>query len=304
MIKMTGRSYASSVNVNDVLLFFREQLHDVISPREEIDAIAYLSLGHVLGLDKAGLFRERSRPLSAAEWKRIRAIISSLKKNKPVQYILGRAHFYGMHLQVNKHVLIPRPETEELVQWIVSDMRPAGTPAPLRILDIGTGSGCIAIALKKNLPCAAVTAMDVSARALSVARENARNEKQEIKFIRADILDSGNLIHFPKYHIIVSNPPYIPLSEKYKLLPNVRNYEPHTALFTQNDNPLFFYRAITSFAVIHLVKGGLLYLECHRDHGSDVCALLEREGFHGVVLKKDLNGNDRMVKAVSALSVE
>jgi release factor glutamine methyltransferase len=212
---------------------------------------------------------------------------------RPVQYVIGTAWFYNMPFKVNEAVLIPRPETEELVQWILDekDSRKNAT-----LLDIGTGSGCIPIAIKKNWPAAEVHALDVSNEALETAQANAKALDADVHFQKTNILDEKEWPQ-QQFDIIVSNPPYIPVQESEMLEKNVTDWEPHLALFVPNNDPLLFYRKIAGFAMKHLSPGGVLYFECHQQFASQVAAMLEKEGF-AATLKQDLFGNERMVKAL------
>ena len=223
-----------------------------------------------------------------------------LKNHEPIQYILGETEFYGLKFKVNPSVLIPRPETEELVEWVKPPHPPkggflSGTPT---LLDVGTGSGCIAVALKKKFPSANVSAMDISPEALALAKENAALNEVNIEFIQDDILHPAATDR--KWDVIVSNPPYIPASEQRYLHKNVTDFEPHLALFVQDNDPLIFYRKIAEFALSHLTAGGRLYVEIHQSLGRQCCQLLESMGFQSVELRKDLSGNDRMISSFAS----
>lgn len=224
-------------------------------------------------------------------------VLSSLKKAEPIQYILGYAWFMGMRLTVDPAVLIPRPETEELVQLIIDQQRSALNTAP-RIIDIGTGSGCIAIALKRALPQASLYALDISKDALRVARQNADHQSVSIEYIQMDILE-WDIIFQPDqlFDTIVSNPPYVTDAEQHKMHANVLAHEPHLALFVDNNAPLLFYQHIAAFAWKHLLPGGNLYFEINRNFGIEVCDLLRKMGFENIQLRQDLHGVDRMVHA-------
>jgi release factor glutamine methyltransferase len=221
---------------------------------------------------------------------------AELIAGRPLQYVLGYAWFMGKRYKVNEQVLIPRPETEELVAWIIDDAGSVNTQ--LNILDIGTGSGCIPIALKQALYAAAVTSCDISKGALAVAKENAANMNAGMEFIQTDFLDDTQWQLLGMYDVIVSNPPYIPIAEKDGLHANVRAYEPATALFVADD-ALVFYRAIASFGKQHLNSSGSIYCELHRDYAVATKALFEEQGY-AVELRKDMHGNWRMLKAVFA----
>jgi len=220
-----------------------------------------------------------------------------LKSEKPIQYILGDTHFFGLKFQVNKHVLIPRPETEELVDWILSLCKNKESN-PLHILDIGTGSGCIAIALAKNLPNAKIFALDVSSEALKVAKQNALLNNVDIEFIEDSILDVNHKFENHKFDVIVSNPPYVRYQEKELMKPNVLEHEPHLALFVENENPLQFYNAICDFSTDNLKQKGSLFFEINEYLGTEMIALLKAYNFKNIELKQDIFKKDRMIKGV------
>lgn len=216
--------------------------------------------------------------------------LEKLKKHMPVQYVLGETEFCGLDFVVNEAVLIPRQETEELVEWIVQEANPASV-----ILDIGTGSGCIAISLKSFLPRTEVYACDISTEALNVARQNAIKNNQQVCFFEMDILKADHSDR--RYHVIVSNPPYIPKGEIASILTQVKDFEPHQALFVPDDDPLLFYRKIAEYATKYLLPGGKLFFEMHRDYADACMLMLQKDGFQKVVLKKDISGNNRMLLA-------
>ncbi|HMG82501.1 MAG TPA: peptide chain release factor N(5)-glutamine methyltransferase [Ferruginibacter sp.] len=217
--------------------------------------------------------------------------LHQLLLHKPIQYILGEAWFYDMKLKVDEHVLIPRPETEELVSMIITNHE-ENVP---KILDIGTGSGCIPIALKKHLPAAIITSIDISEGAILLAKENAMIQETVIEFIHSDFLDEKSWINFPTFDVIVSNPPYIPLSEKEKMDKNVTAFEPHLALFVPDNDPLLFYRKIAQFGKKHLNVDGKIYLETHEDHAKETAALFTSLAYEQVIIKEDMFGKERMV---------
>lgn len=221
----------------------------------------------------------------------LKRYMQELLQHKPVQYVLNEAWFCGMKLFVNENVLIPRPETEELVEWIASEVT-SGI-----VLDVGTGSGCIAVALKKKLPQLDVTGCDVSEEALEVANENRYRHETNVTLMQADILDKDNWTAIPYPYILVSNPPYIPLKDKHTMHANVLQYEPHVALFVQDDDPLVFYRAIAEFAKKNLLPGGAVYVEIHEDLAEGVQDVFRTNGFTETLLRKDMQGKDRMIKA-------
>lgn len=227
--------------------------------------------------------------------------LEQLKQDLPIQYIIGKTDFFGLPFKVNNNVLIPRPETEELISWIIEQFRIQNSE--FRILDIGTGSGCIAIALAKNLPKAFVYAIDVSEKALEVAKKNAVLNEVQVEFIQADILKdchaelvSVSQNKLPKFDIIVSNPPYVREQEKNLMQPNVLDNEPHLALFVKDNNPLLFYETISEYAKKALNENGQLFFEINEYLGSDTVAVLRKNNFKNIELKQDIFGKDRMVK--------
>ena len=238
---------------------------------------------------------------NTSEWE---TIIYDLKQEKPIQYILGEAWFYGFKFKVNENTLIPRSETEELVEWILKELSIINYQLPINILDIGTGTGCIPISLKANLPEAEVFTIDVSEKALEVANQNAKDNNVEINFIQTDILKTNNLENLlpftlnplPKLDIIVSNPPYVRNLEKEEIKKNVLNYEPHLALFVEDNDALLFYRKIAGLAKESLQPNGLLFFEINQYLGKETIELLENLGFKNIELRKDLKGNERMIK--------
>ena len=232
------------------------------------------------------------RELTEAELLKFESALQRLLNHEPVQYIIGETEFYGLPMKVDKNVLIPRPETEELVEWVLQDLKTSGVDNP-RILDIGTGSGCIAISLAKNIPGAAVTALDVSVGALQVAKANANLNGVSLDFDQIDILEVEKLS--VSYDIIVSNPPYVRELEKHEIRPNVLENEPETALFVKDENPLLFYEKITKLAQAGLKENGSLYFEINQYLGVETELLLKKAGFE-TELRKDFLGNDRMLK--------
>lgn len=246
--------------------------------------------------------------LTEAQMTELTETVKKVLKQEPVQYALRQAPFYGLELYVDKAVLIPRPETEELVDWVVKDLKAskktvveerltqADATNELKILDIGTGSGCIALALKHSLPKAEVWGCDVSDEALNVARRNGAQLNVRVDFQPVDILDEAQQKSLPTVNVIVSNPPYVPFHEKETMSANVVNHEPHTALFVPTDDALLFYKAILHFARKRLYPTGVIYLEIHENSGDEVVRLFKLGGYE-VELKKDMQGKDRMVKA-------
>jgi release factor glutamine methyltransferase len=236
----------------------------------------------------------KNEAITAKEEDQVLQFTNRLLQQEPVQYILQQAWFGKYKFYVDKNVLIPRPETEELVEWIIEDA--IARTEKIRVLDIGTGSGCIPISLKKRMPAAEVWAIDISEGALEVAKRNASTIGADIHFLQLDMLDSLQWTSLPAFDIIVSNPPYIPENNKAAMLPNVLQYEPAIALFVPDEDALLFYKAITAFAKTHLQKKGLLYFEIHEDLGESVAELLQAEGFSAEI-RKDMQQKDRMVKS-------
>jgi release factor glutamine methyltransferase len=273
----------------------------LVPPYEEREAafVAGLVMEKVTRMSRLDRITRPETLVGGQHQSELQRMLDLLKKDVPVQYVLGEAWFYGMPLHVDEHVLIPRPETEELVSWILEEeKKEVRPPAPVRVLDIGTGSGCIAIALKKNVGKADVFAIDKSAEALTVARENAGRQQVDIHFSKADVLKKEALDALPLMEVIVSNPPYIPLSEKPGLHARVAHQEPPLALFVPEEDPLLFYRAILQASAKKLQPGGKLYVEIHEDRGAEVETLFREFGFTEVVLRQDLNGRNRMVAGV------
>jgi release factor glutamine methyltransferase len=260
-------------------------------PESEIRAFTRLILESVCGLSFTQIALKKFRRISGGESEHINRILESLKQSEPIQYVLGEAGFCGLKFMVNPSVLIPRQETEELVDWVLK----SGINRESRILDIGTGSGCIAISLKKQNPGFDVFAIDISSEAIDMAKKNARLNDVQVNFSRADIL---NPVGFEAggFDVIASNPPYVRESEKTMMGKNVLLYEPETALFVPDSDPLKFYRAIAAFAGKNLARGGFLFFEINEALGEEVAALLS-EKFCNIESRKDLNGKDRMVKA-------
>lgn len=296
--------------IEDIAPLFHEELKDLY-PKEELDTFVILTVSDLFGISRDEIRVRRRQPLNPKEVERISTIITELKTQKPIQYILGRTDFYGCKIRVNEHVLIPRPETEELVDFILQGTKDKGEGiSQINILDIGTGSGCIAIALKKNLPEANVSAIDISEEALLIAKANAILNHTKINFLQADILshtsqaatslrgddkDNSTLQGggHRAFDLIVSNPPYVRASEKEKMSKNVLDYEPHLALFVKDNDPLLFYKAISEFAKINLTPNGSLFFEINEALGSDVKKLLEEKGFMNAEIKKDMSGKER-----------
>lgn len=286
--------------IKDVFLEFQQGLTSVYDNRET-EAITLLVLEEITGMSRAKLKAFPEEDVDGEAVEKISGILEELKTGKPVQYILGSTEFYGLNFLVNPATLIPRPETEELVEWILVERQKLKFESKklISILDIGTGSGCIAISLKKNLPDAGVMAIDISADALHTARQNAVINDVKVEFIHDDILQPKSDIEHSKFEIIVSNPPYVTLEDKLQMHQNVTGFEPHAALFVPEDDPLIFYKAIADYALEHLSPGGLLFFEINENFGKETIELLAGKGFTDIELRKDMSGRDRMAKAVN-----
>jgi release factor glutamine methyltransferase len=283
--------------VKEVSAAFRKELAGLYEVRE-IDSLCIIAIAEVAGTSSAKIKAFPELELPDEHLKAINHILKELKTGKPIQYILGHTEFYGLTFKVNSSVLIPRPETEELVEWIISSVG-SSQLAVGNMLDIGTGSGCIAISLKKNLPEFSVSAMDISPEALQVAKENAKLNDVKVDFAQADILESSRRAPSAiRYSIIVSNPPYVTLEDQNQMHSNVTDFEPHTALFVPENDPLIFYKAIAGFASKNLKPGGLLFFEINENYGKQIVELLTNKSFKNIELRKDMSGKDRMIKAV------
>ncbi len=267
--------------------------------KEEAESFFYILLEYFLKMKRIDFSLNPTRLISDTEQTHFNTTIFRLLKNEPIQYIIGETEFYGLRFFVNKNTLIPRPETEELVNWIVKDFE--RSPAEKVILDIGTGSGCIAVTLAKMLNNAKVTALDVSANALKVAESNAVINKVSLQYIEGSIFNTIKSLP-NNLDIIVSNPPYVKSQEKKKMQRNVLDYEPHLALFVTNDDPLIFYKTISEFAKNNLKYGGALYVEINEYLANETIKLLKTQGFSNIELKQDIFGKDRMIKAVKLLN--
>jgi len=275
---------------------FKELKHHfvkAISPvygSEEALFIFYIALEYFKKWNKNDFIRYLDDLVSEQEETKFKVVINDLKNGIPIQHVVGETFFYGLKFHVNPSVLIPRPETEELVEWVLS--KSSAEKNLKNVLDVGTGSGCIAISLKKNSPSMTVSALDISSAALTVAKSNSLLNHAEVNFIEADIFSySSNLI----FDVIVSNPPYIKEEEKADMHQNVLDHEPHLALFVENNQPLLFYIAIADFAKRNLRSGGLLFFEINEFLPLETMDMLNSKGFKDVELKKDLNGKNRMI---------
>lgn len=267
-------------------------IYDVL----EVESFFYLILEEKRNLKQIDLVLNPDLSFSDEEIKDWNILVTELKKEIPIQYLLGKTNFYGLDFEVNPNVLIPRPETEELVEWIISNHLATQKNKSLKILDIGTGSGCIAISLAKNLPEAQVFAIDVSEGALATAKRNAISNDVSVTFLHRNILETDDLMQ--EFDVIVSNPPYVRNLEKEEIKKNVLDNEPHLALFVADNDALIFYRKIAELAQKNLVKNGNLYFEINQYLGKETAELLENLGFKNIELRKDIYDNDRMIFCV------
>jgi len=271
---------------SNIIPYFKAELLGIANEREII-SWAYIVIQHLLGYNRSDCIIHANKEITIEMSDEIKQIVMDLKTQKPLQYILGEAEFYGMKFQVNEHILIPRPETEELVDWVLQENFDSA-------LDIGTGSGCISIALAKHSN-ATISTIDISEMALKVAKGNAAINEVKIDFIQQDVLQVQGL---QKVDVIISNPPYVLVSEKQKMKTNVVQYEPHLALFAPDKDPLLFYKKIGNLAAKSLNCGGKLYFEINEQYGDEILEILSKIGFVDIALKKDINDKDRMIKAI------
>lgn len=266
---------------------------------QEAKSLTWLCINAASKLERAKYLSMRDEEIPAADLEKLLEILEQLKIGLPLQYILGETEFYDLKFKVNPSVLIPRPETEELVDWALITIREMkGETEVLKIVDLGTGSGCIPISIKKYIPLADISAIDISKEALNTAKQNAEINNTEIKFLEDDILNptSQELIN-NQYDLIISNPPYVTDSEKLEMHQNVLNHEPHSALFVPDNEALKFYVSIADFALNHLNKNGFLFLEINENLGKETGELLTKQGFKTVEIRQDMYGKDRMIKA-------
>ncbi|MGX7666912.1 peptide chain release factor N(5)-glutamine methyltransferase [Flavobacterium pedocola] len=272
---------------------FAQELASIYD-EQEIDSFFFILLEAFHDMKRVDLVLNPDFELDGMQVLQWETVLDQLKKQKPIQYILGETEFYGLPFFVNENTLIPRPETEELVDWILKESKVKSQESEVKILDIGTGTGCIAIALAKNLPNAKVFAIDVSEKALEVARRNAKRNGVEVEFLHQSVLETNDLGQ--TFDIIVSNPPYVRELEKEEIKKNVLDYEPHLALFVEDTDALVFYRKISELAIKNLSENGQLYFEINQYLGNEMKQLLQRLNFRNIELRKDIYGNDRMVK--------
>ena len=284
------------MNLVQLQEYFHQQLKDNY-PDSEIESFFFWTLEELLGIQRIDFILQKNNTVKSQNLDRIKEVIQRLQNEEPIQYIFGFTEFYGLKFNVSEDTLIPRPETEELVEWIIetvkSDEYLSSLPE-LRILDIGTGTGCIAITLTKLVQSANTTAIDISEKALSVAESNSTLNEVNIDFVPTDVLELSSLDN--QYDIIVSNPPYVRNLEKVEIKKNVLQFEPKTALFVEDDDPLLFYRKIGKLAFDSLTTNGYLFFEINKYLGKETVDLLSDLGYQQIELRKDLFGNDRMIK--------
>lgn len=279
------------MNYSQIKKIFHQQLKEIYI-ENDIDSLFFIALEYVTSISKIEYILQKEEEISEEKLIELKFILEELTKNKPIQYITKNAYFYGLNFYVNEKVLIPRQETNELVDWVLMSVTHS---KPIKILDIGTGSGCIAITLKKNLPLSEVFAIDISNEAIQVAQKNANNNEVEINFLQKNILEINDLKS--NFDIIISNPPYVLELEKLEMAPNVLDNEPHLALFVPDNNPLLFYEKITEIALKNLTEDGMLFFEINQYLSAETKKMIENKGFKNVTLRKDLQENYRMILA-------
>lgn len=289
------------MTIQEATYFLLNKLR-AIYPESEASQMTDWVMENITGSKKAERMVYKKAEITSNEELKLQQITGRLLQHEPMQYVLQEAWFCGMKLFVDKSVLIPRPETEELVEWVLKETqeRPVESQngQAISILDAGTGSGCIPLALKRNLRDADVWSCDISKAALQVAQRNADSFGAAINLIELNFLKQDEWAQLPSFDVIVSNPPYVPESDKDQMQPNVLNYEPHTALFVPNNDPMIFYRAIAEFAKEKLNSGGRIYVEIHESLGDTATHLFGEAGYK-VELRKDLQGKQRMLKAIN-----
>ena len=285
------------MTIKELKNYFYHELSGIY-PSEEVQSFFSILSESILNYTRLDTVTHASETISEENRKTFEEAIERLKDYEPIQYITGSTEFFGLPFQLNKYSLIPRPETEELVAWIIRDQKASeakkGTKSPLTILDVGTGSGCIAISLAKHLGHAKVSGMDISVEGLYLAQSNAALNDVEVTFIETDILITDALDQ--KYDVIVSNPPYVRELDKEMMQANVLRYEPSGALFVKDENPLLFYERIALLAIAHLKEDGRLYFEINEYLGEELTSLLKGMGFSEIEVRKDIFGKDRMLR--------
>jgi len=296
------------MKMNEAENRIRQQLILMYDEREAT-SIASMVMENVTGLTRIDRLTKKDEPLVVHQLYHLTEVVQRLGQHEPIQYVLGECFFHGLKLYVNNHVLIPRPETEELVEWIINDVKTSGKnvfqrkegeadeTTQLKVLDVGTGSGCIALALKKAMPKAEVWGCDVSDEALNVARRNGAQLDIRVDFQGINFLDESQQRSLPTVDIIVSNPPYVPEKDKATMRPNVLAHEPHTALFVPDDDALIFYKTLALFGHKRLYENGCIYIEISENAAKETVRIFKEAGYNNVEIKKDMQGKDRMIKA-------
>ncbi|MFD2890903.1 peptide chain release factor N(5)-glutamine methyltransferase [Flavobacterium chuncheonense] len=280
------------MTIKELKLYFINQLTS-IHESNEIESFFFIIAEYLHNLKRIDIALQSDLEILDIDFEKWKAIIADLQREKPIQYITGETWFYGLPFEVNENTLIPRPETEELVEWILDTQKDKAKSRILSILDIGTGTGCIPIAIKSNLPGANVAAIDVSEKALETAKRNAKSNEVDVHFMLKNILETENLEQ--QFDVIVSNPPYVRNLEKVEIKKNVLDFEPHLALFVEDDDALLFYRKIAQLALQNLASDGQLFFEINQYLGPDTVQMLENLGFNNIELRQDFKGNDRMI---------
>jgi release factor glutamine methyltransferase len=288
-------NYFRSMTLKEAHQQLKQTLKNIYEEHEVVVIIA-LVLEKITGLSRVDRLLNPDALLSKSQEDLFSIYSEELSKHRPVQYVIKEAWFFSMKFYVDEQVLIPRPETEELVQWILSEVQTKAT-----ILDIGTGSGCIAVALKKKWPQWRIIACEISEKALAIARRNAVSNGTDLEFLQLDFLDRSKWKNLPEMQLIVSNPPYIPIKERDNMQLNVVDYEPSIALFVPDEDPLLYYRAMGEFAMIKLKKGGKLFVEVHESLAFSVKKLFSFLGFDQTEIRMDIQGKPRMIKATRLL---
>jgi protein-(glutamine-N5) methyltransferase, release factor-specific len=297
------------MNIGEAERYLNKELSAIYDERESYN-IADILIEELTGFNKSDRIIKKNEILEEGSKKKLEQALSRLIKHEPIQYVINKAWFYGIELYVDSSVLIPRPETEELVEWIIKDIQKDGKDVfvnkpvksdetdLLKIADIGTGSGCIALALKKTMPRAEVWGFDHSEAALTVARRNGSSLDIRVDFQGVNFLDYEQHKFLPSVDIIVSNPPYISVNDSSTLNANVVNFEPHMALFVPDNDPLIFYKALIHYSRHRLHKNGRLYMEINEEAGDEIKKLFNSEGMNNTEIKKDLQGKNRMVRVL------
>jgi len=281
-----------SNSIGDIISFFKNELKDLYNDKE-LNNIILWTLEHYTGLTKTRLLIQKESRVSESVLLKIKFAINDLKKLRPIQYILGETEFCNLNFVVNENVLIPRPETEELVKWITDDNKGSDC---LSLLDIGTGSGCIAISISNIMKNWKIDGFDISEKAVEVAVENNKKNNSSVSYSVFDILNKSNWDKAGNYDIIVSNPPYIPEKEKASMSKNVTEFEPDIALFVPDDSPFVFYEKISDFALEKLNNNGQVYFEIHENYSQELLKIFEKKNFKEVQIRNDINNKPRMMK--------